>query len=168
MFGLFSKLQTPPPVPFKRSFKKTLRLIRVYESNLGYGTFGVIVDEDGEEVCKTAELNWRSNHRNISCIPTGVYNVEPHNSPTFGKCFLVEGVPDREHILFHFGNWAGKTDTAGMLSNTNGCILPGVSVREIQNHKTGIRQVGVTGSGDTMRMLLRRYPVGFTLIVEGV
>lgn len=67
-------------------------------------------------IYSTLELSWKQNQRNISCIPTGVYPVKIWESPKFGKCFLVQNVPDRDGILIHAGN--SKDDTQG-------CILIG-------------------------------------------
>lgn len=72
------------------------------------------------EVCQTVELPWRDNARSISAIPDGVYKLQAHTSPKFGKCLLVTGVPNRSGILFHVGNVPAK--------DSRGCILPAMSV----------------------------------------
>lgn len=145
--------------------KPRLRLIRIYDAGEN-GTFGVIVSEPGAAVCRTAELNWRDNRRNISCIPSGEYNVAPHDSPTFGECFFVSDVSGRSNVLIHAGNWAGQRGVAGVLSDTEGCILVGDRVRVIE--KNGIKQPGVNRSKDTLKRLLKEYPMGFSLIIESV
>ncbi len=148
--------------------KPTLRLIRVFEDADGAGTFGVIVDEKGLVVCRTAELNWRSNRQDISCIPSGTYECTPHLSTTHGDCFAVNDVVGRSKILIHIGNWAGRKNMAGVLSNTEGCILPGLSVGRIRDLRTGVSQLAVTSSAVAMKALLANYKEGFTLIIEGV
>ena len=141
-----------------------LFLHRVTDTPLG--TFGVMVDSDGEQVCKTAELSWRDNEPYVSCIPPGRYVCRPHKSPKHGACFSVAGVKNRTDILIHSGNWAGLKKL-GALGDTEGCILPGKTVRKIK-HSSGLVQTGVTASKPTMSALLQKYPRGFSLIIESV
>ena len=57
------------------------------------GTFGVVVDSDGEQVCKTGRaFVARDNEKYVSCIPPGRYVCRPHNSPNHGNCFSVADV----------------------------------------------------------------------------
>lgn len=151
-----------------KGVKPVLRLIRVYEDSSGFGTFGVLVDDHGVTVCRTAELNWRSNRKGISCIPPGTYDCVAHTSKSFGSCFLVKDVPGRSDILLHVGNWAGMKGVPGVLSDTEGCILPGVSVGVVFDKRSGRSQIAVSNSGRTLGRLLAGYPDGFTFIVEGV
>lgn len=73
-----------------------------------------------EYVCDTLENPYINNERNISCIPTGSYEVNlrtPRESATRDYLHLiVQEVPDRSFILFHRGN---KPE------HTQGCILVG-------------------------------------------
>ena len=79
----------------------------------------------------------------------------PHpDSPTFGECFFVSDVSGRSNVLIHAGNWAGQRGVAGVLSDTEGCILVGDRVRVIE--KNGIKQPGVNRSKDTLKRLLKR------------
>ena len=66
----------------------------------------------------TLELPWRDNESNVSCIPSGVYDLKLKNSARFGQTVEVCNVPDRSHILFHAGNSE---------ADTHGCILVGSS-----------------------------------------
>ena len=66
--------------------------------------------------CFTLELPFKENHSLTSCIPSGIYQVKLHESPKFGICYKVQNVPNREHILFHIGNYP---------KDTHGCILVG-------------------------------------------
>jgi hypothetical protein len=66
------------------------------------------------------EPPWKNNRRGESCIPTGDYTLSPR-APT--KKFnyphlLLGGVPDRDFILAHRGNFP---------SDTEGCLLLGLS-----------------------------------------
>lgn len=96
-----------------------------------YGTFGTLILNGKTFVCHTAELPWKDNLPNVSCIPTGVYKLWPHVSPKFGKCFLVKDVPNRSHILFHVGNFAGDT-SLNLRSDSDGCILTGSAVADLR------------------------------------
>lgn len=71
---------------------------------------------DGEYVCRTLELPWKENQRNVSCIPVGTYVCRRALSPRFNETFEITGVRGRDHILFHSGN---KT------RDTEGCVLVG-------------------------------------------
>lgn len=97
----------------------TLTLHRLVQNE--EGTFGLLVNDDTSElICCTAELPWRNNARRISCIPAGTYTVDPNDvSTNFGKDWLhVEGVPDRDRIGIHKGNWPRQ--------DSRGCILVGL------------------------------------------
>lgn len=94
-----------------------------YHSDL-FGTYGALVF-NGRVVCHTYELPWLNNARNVSCIPEGEYPLVKIHSERHSDCYLVENVPNRSGILIHMGN--GKSDTQG-------CILPGLSV-DIDNNR---------------------------------
>lgn len=78
-------------------------------------TFGVLSIE-GRPLFVTLEDAWRNNEKMVSCIPKGKYKLTAHTSPKFGKCYLVNDVPNRSHILIHAGNTH---------HDTLGCILIG-------------------------------------------
>ena len=92
------------------------------------GTEGFLTSE-GLLLC-TMEPPWRDNRRNVSCIPSGRYEVVPHVSPRHRRCLLVTQVPGRSHILFHKGNLGGD-EGLGWTTHTAGCILPGLRRGEI-------------------------------------
>lgn len=108
-----------------------------------HGTFGQLRYEDF--ACYTLELPWRDNQRNISCIPTGEYDVDIRLSPKYGRIYWVRRVPDRSYILIHSGNWAGDT-SKGLKTHVNGCILLGQKKgwlqgqRAILNSRITVRQ----------------------------
>ena len=52
----------------------------------------------------------RVNRANRSCIPPGIYEVRPHNSPRYGRTLIVADVPDCTHILLHAGNVGGDRE----------------------------------------------------------
>ena len=80
---------------------------------------------DGEWLCDTLELPYLDNQRNISCIPTGQYEVRlrlPRESATRDYIhLLVKDVKDRDYILFHIGNSA---------KYTRGCVLVGIGTEQ--------------------------------------
>jgi len=80
-----------------------------------HGVVGALLI-DGQFVCLTLERPWRENQKNVSCIPTGQYNVVKYASSKFKDSYLVEDVKDRSGILFHKGN---------TITDTEGCILLG-------------------------------------------
>ena len=92
------------------------------------GTFGIL-DLSGRHF-RTAELPWRENKSNISCIPEGSYRVKAYKSPKFGDCFKLMDVPGRTDVLIHVGNYAGDI-YKGYKSDVQGCILIGEDVISI-------------------------------------
>jgi hypothetical protein len=106
------------------------------------GTFGRLVF--GRYNFVTAELPWKNNARNISCIPYGDYGCEMIHSPTFGDVYTVKNVADRTHILIHPGNYAGDEEK-GYRTDSNGCILLGSKFGELSGQKV------VLSSKDALR-----------------
>lgn len=86
------------------------------------GTEGLLVS--GDFNCRTLELPWRNNRRQVSCIPPGIYDVEIRLSNKYGRVYWVRKVPDRTYILIHSGNYAGDK-LKGFKSHVMGCILLG-------------------------------------------
>lgn len=70
----------------------------------------------------TLELPWKDNLRNVSCVPRGTYELVLHESPKFGRVFLLKNVPSRDNILIHPGN---------TVRDTEGCILLGLKFGHI-------------------------------------
>lgn len=106
-----------------------------------FGTLGRIP----EVGLYTIELPWQSNKVNESCIPPGVYQIERHESPTFGPTLWLKDVPGRTEILIHPGNSPEDLD---------GCISPGDSYgwwEEREEH-------AVWNSRESMDRLLQRVP----------
>ena len=67
-------------------------------------------------LCRSIELKWVNNERNVSCVPEGVYPVAIIQHPKFGECLQVNGVKGRSGILVHVANDAQK--------ELRGCIAP--------------------------------------------
>ena len=83
-----------------------------------------LLDERGHIIgdWHSLELPYKDNKRRISCVPEGSYNAVRHNSPKFGSCFWIKGVPNRSEILIHKGNY--HTDILG-------CVLIGSDLRDL-------------------------------------
>ncbi len=82
-----------------------------------FGTHGEMKTEEGATLCCTIERPWLANQHGISCIPTGEYQVIPHDSPKHANCWQITGVPDRDAILIHTGN---------TIADTEGCVIIGL------------------------------------------
>jgi hypothetical protein len=100
--------------------------------------------------CLTLELPWLDNQRNISCIPAGDYIATHYDSPKHGPVLLLHGVPDRDFIEVHSGNY-----TRDVL----GCILVGDSIKYLDADDI----LDVTNSVRTLRKLVARLPTNFTV-----
>lgn len=135
-----------------------IHLVRTERSD--EGTFGFL-DVNGT-LLRTAEPPWRNNQRSISSIPYGIYECSLVDSPRFGITYQVHDVPGRTHILFHAGNWAGDT-SKGLISNTDGCILPGMNLDHLSGQKA---VVSSTKALNKLFELTNKEP--FTLYVSGL
>lgn len=93
------------------------------------GTPGELIVWSGEAIlfeCRTLELDWKDNKRNVSCIPEGDYKIYPREVGDFAararkkfkhpSVLWIRGVPDRDYVLCHWGNF---------LRATQGCVLVG-------------------------------------------
>jgi len=88
-------------------------------------TLGTLVAKNGQSTftCKTLELPWLQNAKNISCIPVGTYTVKWTKSWLFGKyTYQIMNVKNRSGIRIHVGNY---------YSDINGCIIVGNAFKDI-------------------------------------
>jgi hypothetical protein len=90
----------------------TIELQRWYRDGW---TEGVILIK-GVVVCRSIELGWANNERNVSCVPEGVYPMSIIQHPKHGECLRVDGVKGRSGILIHVANDAQK--------ELRGCVAP--------------------------------------------
>jgi hypothetical protein len=98
----------------------------IRERHSDHGTFGRLFLDDGL-VLRTAELPWRDNEPNVSCIPDGMYGcafIPRSASGKYVSVYHVRDVPDRGGILIHAGNFAGDK-AKGLRTDSYGCILLG-------------------------------------------
>ena len=125
------------------------------------GTLGSLIAKKGNNIvlfANTIELPWRDNKRRVSCIPEGEYDVVPWNSPSKGHVFKVKDVPGRSDILIHVANFV-----YGQKIDLLGCIAPASYIRDIN----GDTFVDGVHSGEIMRILLKMFPNGFKLKIQG-
>ncbi len=90
----------------------------------------------------TLELPWKGNAVGESCIPAGRYRLVPRSTQARGDHLLIEGVPGREWILIHRGNYP---------SDVRGCILVGREHIDIN----GDRIPDVSGSRSALGQLVQ-------------
>jgi hypothetical protein len=119
--------------------------------NTQWGAFGRMHLPDGW-VCMTVEPPWRHNAHGESCIPAGDYVMEMRQSPIvarithndFTRGWEIIGVPKRDLIMIHPGNFAGDD------GDTDGCVLVGRAYG-VMDCKPGI-----TASRATFKDLMER------------
>lgn len=90
-------------------------------------TLGYLEARNGDSMfyCRTLELPWLNNQKNISCIPTGTYNVKwTWSTKLMRYTYEVQSVHNRSGIRFHTGNY---------FFDIEGCILLGNGVKDINN-----------------------------------
>lgn len=102
---------------------KKLTLKRWVKGDNKRGVIGEIISQEGNQLCVTLELPDLNNKKDISCIPIGTYECfqrisTKNNQRIDGIVYELKGVPNRENVQIHIGNF---------LSNTEGCILVGRS-----------------------------------------
>ena len=89
-----------------------IELQRLYQDGWTDGLIFI----NGILLCRSIELRWANNERNVSCVPEGVYPVVIIQHPKFGECLQINGVKGRSGILVHVANDAQK--------ELRGCIAP--------------------------------------------
>ena len=124
------------------------RLVDTGKETLGKLT----IHDELKEVyeCKTLELSWKDNKRNISCIPFGEYLVSMRTSEKYGEHFIVNNVEGRSYILIHQANY---------YTQLRGCIAVGKRYSDINSDG----ELDVTNSRNTMKDLLEVLPDSFYL-----
>ncbi len=133
-----------------------------------YGTFGVLKTDSGFS-CYTAELPWRGNAHDMSCIlPAPEDNpivtlVALVDSPAHGR---VYGVPasDRANVLIHPYNLAGDI-LKELVTQAMGCIGLG---RSIDTFKKGTILNGILPHGGIGKVTLTQDQQGVTSSQDAV
>jgi hypothetical protein len=103
--------------------------------------------------CKTLELPWKNNQRNVSCIPPGTYQVQKRWTQDRQNHFHLLNVPNRSFILIHSGNY---------YSHTLGCILVGEDLTDINSDKFK----DVVQSKVTLAKLNEILPKSFSITIQ--
>lgn len=128
------------------------QILRTRNDDAEADIFGEFIDMNGNHLCVTGELPDRNNEADISCIPVGIYQVIPHNSPKHPDTWEISGVPLRSNILLHNLNWpTGQSD---------GCIGVGKQVMPIEG------RVGISESVVTLNRLRTILPRSFVLEIK--
>jgi hypothetical protein len=129
---------------------------RKYNKNETQGSLFVLLGYELLFSCKTLELPDLGNQHNISCIPSGCYQVAKYDWVNHGLVFWVQNVPERDGILIHAGNYA-----AGAKVDTKGCILVGSGFEDIN----GDGNIDVIETRKTLDRLISILPDEFQLII---
>jgi hypothetical protein len=139
--------------------------VEMWRTYKPYATYSdtKVFDENNDLVfeCKTLELPWKENQRNISCIPPGpgekaeymVVKMQPTVKRNY-VYFHVLDVPGRDAILWHPGNYT---------SQILGCQLHGEEFTDL--NKDGIADV--TNTTATLKILAAILPDKFKLTIYG-
>lgn len=101
-----------------------LQLARTYHPD---GTNGLLSYE-GKPICRTIELPWRANQRQISCIPAGSYTLVRRHFNKHGVQLAVLDVPGRSGILIHAANHA-LLELQGCIAPVSQCTGPGKGIQ---------------------------------------
>lgn len=119
----------------------TLDIFRLLDEGQEFGTFSRWT-LDGKPLGVGVERPWKNNSDNISCVPAGNYTATLYNSPTHGRVYQFNDVPERENIQIHSANFAREL---------KGCLAPG---REIAIFPGS--EKGVTQSRDALKEFMAR------------
>lgn len=143
---------------YSKQHDDTLSIKIVREPSSDKQTLGALTVVDKESntsvfECKTLELAWKNNNRNVSCIPTGTYQVKKRYSTKYKNHFHVLNVPNRSWILIHSGNY---------YTHTLGCILVGKEHIDINSDGN----LDVNYSKDTLNKILDIMPDQFELQIS--
>lgn len=133
-----------------------IKIERVYESEKPTIGFLTLEDEIGIKIpnfnLATVELPWRDNQNQISCFPEGKYGAEIYDSPSKGRCILLQNVPGRSYIEIHIANY---------ISELRGCAAIGLTHKDLN----GDGLIDVYKSAEAMRLLLEKVSNALTLTV---
>lgn len=123
----------------------------VRQPSTSNGTFGTFYDDKSNKLCLTVELPWLDNTPQISCIPSGTYQVSQYASPKHGLVWQILGVPDRSNIEIH---------PANDINDLLGCVGVGNAMGEVNGLPA------VLNSQITFSMLKLKLPDSFTLDIN--
>jgi hypothetical protein len=110
---------------------------------------------DGE-VFQTLEPPWKDNARNVSCIPSEVYQCDFMPRSSSGKyrnVYHVKRVQGRSGILIHNGN---------VVNHTKGCLILGTKRGQLYNQKAVLNS---RTAMNKLARILKKQP--FNLLILG-
>ena len=107
------------------TFRLTLHRLHYSDRAIGGLLYNVPAEDGTFTTLYTLELPWRDNHPTESCVQGGEYLCKKYPSEKFGERYILTGVPDRDGILIHPGNYPW---------NTEGCILLGTGPGSTREH----------------------------------
>lgn len=119
---------------------QTIAIYRIYQVDyiIGGCSLGYLA-VDGEVICYSLELPWRSNQPNISCVPAGIYQAYVRSDGALGWRLEMYHVPSRTNIQIHIGNYT---------SDITGCTLVGM--------QADVDNCALYNSRDAMNLLRNR------------
>lgn len=53
------------------------------------GILGILCNQDGNRLSYTVEREWNNNKPFVSCIPDGIYELQPVNSTKYGETYAI-------------------------------------------------------------------------------
>lgn len=126
---------------------------RVYEDKQVLGNLFLMEEARPVFSCRTLELPWLNNRKQVSCIPAGRYEMIWEHSPAFRrKLWELRNVTRRSEIKFHVANFHREL---------NGCIgvgdfhldLDGDGYRDLRNSRMTLDKIHQHTSGMTEAIL---------------
>ena len=121
-----------------------MRLELIRHKDNGVQTIGTLSIWDEDLIlftCKTLELPYKDNAKNISCIPEGKYPVKHRESKKYGKHLHIQKVPNRTYILMHSANFFHQLE---------GCIAVGKEFMHIDDDQ----QIDINASKLTLKRIV--------------
>lgn len=132
------------------------------------GTYGIL--KVGGLTLYTAEQPWNNNRPFESCIPDGMYRVEPFNSPSRGPVWIItgQGVVKYEHEAGDHDRFLVQIHAANWPDQLEGCIAPGLTRDYMPwDGRKGVQAIGVGSSAAAMEKLASVVPKdGFDLLIQ--
>jgi hypothetical protein len=124
-------------------------------SSSAQATVGTMATDEQEYF--TLELSWDNNAPDKSCVPAGIYDLIPYDSPTHGATWRLHNpslnvygtglVPEggRSEVEIHSANWCRQL---------LGCIALGLEGQPMLDPMTGCVEPAVENSRDAVAMLI--------------
>ena len=130
-----------------------LQLKRSDDLRTSYANFGVLRYEHFE--CKTLELPFKGNQRNISCIPKARYQyvVLPRSKKIPYEHIWILNVPGRSGVKIHIINF---------VRDLEGCIGVGKTFADIDRDG----EIDIRDSGETLRKLISLIPTSGEITIK--